>query len=115
MYSADAVGRISVRWSRSRLLVCARGVRRGIFWPKSSIVTVNLLINLSALLSISQNSMRRLAALFLAGALLCAAQTSTGTIQGRALDPTGASVPDTKITIRNEQTGVTQTLTTNED
>lgn len=46
---------------------------------------------------------------------LCIAQTTTGTIQGQVSDPSSASVPDAKVTIRNEQTGVIQTLNTNAD
>jgi hypothetical protein len=48
--------------------------------------------------------------------LLCqwaGAQTATGILQGRIVDATGSAVPDAKVTIENETTGVAVTLTTN--
>jgi Carboxypeptidase regulatory-like domain len=59
--------------------------------------------------------MSRLVALFLGCAVFCAAQTTTGTLQGRVTDPSSAAVPDAKVSIRNEQTGVVQNQTTNEE
>jgi len=43
------------------------------------------------------------------------AQTSKGSISGVAKDSTGATVPDTTITIKGESTGETRTLTTKSD
>ena len=45
---------------------------------------------------------------------VCAsAQTATGNLQGRVTDSTGAVVPDAKITVENEATGVSLALLTN--
>jgi hypothetical protein len=41
------------------------------------------------------------------------AQTATGALQGHVTDSTGGAVPDAKVTIQNEQTGVEVSLTTN--
>ena len=38
------------------------------------------------------------------------AQTTFGTIRGRAIDTTGAGVPGVRITVRNASTGVTKAL-----
>lgn len=43
------------------------------------------------------------------------AQTERGGITGRVTDASGGILPDTTITIRNEATGVVQTVTTNSD
>ena len=40
------------------------------------------------------------------------AQANTGTILGRVTDPTGAAVPNVKITVKNEQTAATKEYTT---
>jgi len=51
-----------------------------------------------------------------AAVVLCvsaAAQTATGVIQGRVTDGTGAVVPEAKITVENQRTGVRQGLATN--
>ena len=61
---------------------------------------------------------RSLTTLVLATILFCfcaAAQAPTGTLQGRVDDPNGAPVPDAKVTVENEATGVKQTLTTNSE
>jgi hypothetical protein len=42
-----------------------------------------------------------------------AAQTSTGVLQGRVTDASGAAVTQAKVTIQNEDTGVAQTVTSN--
>jgi hypothetical protein len=44
-----------------------------------------------------------------------AAQTATGILQGRVVDATGAAVPDAKVAIENETTGVALTLLTNSE
>lgn len=43
-----------------------------------------------------------------------AAQLTTGTIRGAVKDDTGGALPGTEITITNVETGVTRSLTTNE-
>src|ERR1700761_8126405 len=43
------------------------------------------------------------------------AQSSTGTFLGTVKDPSGQSVPETKVTARNLDTGATRTVTTGED
>ncbi|MDR3702711.1 MAG: TonB-dependent receptor [Candidatus Sulfopaludibacter sp.] len=42
-------------------------------------------------------------------------QTTTGVLQGRVVDSTGAAVPDAKVTIRNEATGTESLVPTNGD
>jgi hypothetical protein len=42
-------------------------------------------------------------------------QTATGILQGRVSDASDAAVPDAKITIENQRTGVKQALTTNSE
>nr|MBA3439914.1 carboxypeptidase regulatory-like domain-containing protein [Pyrinomonadaceae bacterium] len=50
-----------------------------------------------------------LAALLIAGLTpLAAAQSNRGNISGSVVDPTGAVVPNAKITARNVATGITQ-------
>ena len=46
------------------------------------------------------------------GASLVSAQTATGRISGTILDPTGAAVPDAKITIRSEASGAVFSVVT---
>src|SRR5215471_15782076 len=46
--------------------------------------------------------------------LIAAAQSGTSTISGTVKDPTGAAVPSAKITVVDEQTGVTQASASNE-
>ena len=46
---------------------------------------------------------------------LAGAQTATGILQGRVVDPTGASVPDAKVSIENERTGVVHVIATNSE
>ena len=41
------------------------------------------------------------------------AQTATGTLQGRVSDASGAAVPEARVAIENQQTGVRQSLLTN--
>lgn len=47
--------------------------------------------------------------------LPAAAQTATGKIQGRVTDSTGAAVPDAKLSIENQATGVRQSVLSNSD
>jgi hypothetical protein len=47
---------------------------------------------------------------------LCAfGQAPTGTLQGRVADPAGSAIPEAKVTIENQSTGVKQALVTNSD
>jgi Carboxypeptidase regulatory-like domain len=60
--------------------------------------------------------MLRTLVVFVMGIVLCqwsGAQTATGILQGRVVDATGSAVPDAKVTIENETTGVALPLTTN--
>src|SRR5437899_3091530 len=43
------------------------------------------------------------------------AQTATGILQGRVVDATGAAVPEAKVSIENERTGVVQVIATNSE
>jgi Carboxypeptidase regulatory-like domain len=43
------------------------------------------------------------------------AQTATGILQGRGVDPSGSVVPDAKVTVENETTGVVRTVVTNSE
>src|SRR5579864_1904742 len=56
---------------------------------------------------------------FVATALLfvipAGAQTATGVLQGRVVDATGAAVPDAKVAIENERTGVVWNILTNNE
>jgi hypothetical protein len=45
--------------------------------------------------------------------LPAAAQTATGVLIGRVTDASSSAVPQAKITIQNEATGVAQTVTSN--
>src|SRR3974377_1242280 len=61
-------------------------------------------------------SMRKavlLGALLLAIAGSLDAQTASGQITGVVKDPSGAIVPDAKITLANQQTGITRDVKTN--
>src|SRR6266850_1312283 len=51
-------------------------------------------------------------ALMLLLSVPASAQTTTGTLRGQVLDPTGAVVPDAPVTITNQETGVTVKVTT---
>src|SRR5436305_13266454 len=45
---------------------------------------------------------------------ICAsAQTATGILQGRVVDASGGAVPQAKVTVENEKTGVVQVIETN--
>jgi hypothetical protein len=48
----------------------------------------------------------------LAASVPAVAQLGTGTIEGSVLDPTGAVIPDARVTLKNTATGVERTLTT---
>src|SRR5882724_3255821 len=50
--------------------------------------------------------------MFMLGASIVSAQTTTGTVSGQILDSTGAIVTTAKVTITNDGTGVSQTITT---
>lgn len=52
-----------------------------------------------------------LAGIFLLAAGIAAAQSKTGTMRGQILDPTGAAVSSAKVTITNDATQVSQTVT----
>src|SRR5450756_1233513 len=42
-------------------------------------------------------------------------QAPTGTLQGRVADPDGSAIPEAKITVENQSTGVKQALLTNSE
>jgi hypothetical protein len=46
--------------------------------------------------------------------IAASAQTPTGVLQGRITDPSGAAVPEAKIVIQNEETGIQFTVPSNE-
>src|SRR5215510_5665592 len=48
-------------------------------------------------------------------AMSAGAQTATGILQGRVVDPTGSAVPEAKVTIENEMTGVVRAVATNSE
>ena len=52
-------------------------------------------------------------ALAIALSVWAGAQTATGILQGRVVDATGAVVPEARVSIENEMTGVQQSLLTN--
>jgi len=54
-----------------------------------------------------------LALLFLSAAISLQAQTITGSVTGTVTDPTGALVPNAKVTAKNTQTGVSTSTQTN--
>src|SRR6185437_4243937 len=53
------------------------------------------------------------ASLFLFSCVLNAQSTTSGDIAGSVTDPSGASIPDATVTIKNNGTGATNTATTN--
>ncbi len=55
------------------------------------------------------------AALFVAFAVPAAAQKFTASIRGTVVDPSNAVVAGAKVTVKNEETGLTRTLETNKD
>lgn len=57
--------------------------------------------------------MSRLVAFLYFASIAAWAQTATGTIEGRVIDPTGGIIPDAKVVIQNQGTNVRQELTTN--
>ncbi len=57
-------------------------------------------------------SLRLMAALSLAAALN--AQTTFGTIRGRAVDGSGAAIPGVRVTVKNASTGIAKTVTSDE-
>jgi Carboxypeptidase regulatory-like domain len=56
--------------------------------------------------------MQRLACALLLAALSCAAQTITSSIVGTVTDPSGAVIPGVAITVKNIETGIQTTATT---
>ena len=55
-----------------------------------------------------------LALVFLAGSMLGVAQTNSGTIRGTLTDPSGATIPDARVSITSAATNVTQESRTND-
>jgi hypothetical protein len=53
-----------------------------------------------------------LIALFVLSAIVTAQTTVTGELSGTVTDPTGATVPNAKVTLKNDATGETQSATT---
>src|SRR5215472_13355848 len=53
------------------------------------------------------------AAAFVALCVSASAQTATGILQGRVADASASAVPEAKVTIENQLTGVRQTILTN--
>ena len=47
--------------------------------------------------------------------LSASAQTATRVLQGNVTDPSGAAIPDAKVTVENQRTGVKQSLVTNSE
>lgn len=52
--------------------------------------------------------------LFLLAPSIFGQATSLGSIGGTAIDPSGAAVPNAKVSVRNTQTGITREVTTND-
>ncbi len=57
-------------------------------------------------------SMRLVCALFLFS-LIAAAQVDTGTISGLVRDPSGGGIPSAQVTIRDQDTGLANDISTN--
>jgi hypothetical protein len=61
-----------------------------------------------------KSSLKAVAA-FIAFSVLASAQTATGILQGRVVDATSAVVPEAKVAVENESTGVQTSLLTNSE
>jgi hypothetical protein len=61
-----------------------------------------------------KSSLKSIAAV-VAFSTLASAQTATGVLQGRVVDATGAVVPQAKVAVENESTGVLRSLLTNSE
>src|ERR1700760_3453196 len=81
----------------------------------------NVLLCLTGLGRAKQRTMGRVTRAFVLGLLMvgaagfAAGQTERGGISGQVTDNTGAILPDTIVTLKNEATGVVQKAKTNSD
>src|SRR3954470_19313680 len=57
----------------------------------------------------------RLLAVLLVCVSASLAQTTTGRVSGYVQDPSGSVIPDAKVTLTNEKTGIARQTTTNQD
>ena len=60
-------------------------------------------------------SMTAIVMLFSVGAILAQAQASSADLRGQVTDPNGATVPGANVTARSTATGITRTVTTNDE